>query len=167
MKTSKIEIEPTKNTLDAAMQLLRDKGGKWLARGAYASVYKMPDDSIAKIYDPINDVGYDRFLSFATKTRKFKHRVPIIHEILTIKSLHGLSTKIVFMERLKHKRGKAELMYVDDHTTISRYAFDDKEYFDMIRALDKIAGRNYHFDLHSENIMFRGEDWVVTDPFVW
>lgn len=170
-------------------RLTKELNIKRLGRGNYAHVFKHPThpDVVVKVFTA--DSGYERYLRFVKKNQRNKYVPRIIdHVRIPDKDVEGGWYNIVFMEKL------TRASYDDLHQEMSRWArlaglkhhdqFSTPEELDL-EDFEKLAyqtedrdlaavAREFltldndddeYFDLHDGNVMMRGNQLVIIDPY--
>lgn len=158
-------------TYDDLIKQLRQQGSRLVGRGLYAKVFSHPTNKKVVIKVAADDKGYGAYVKWALK-RQGNPLVPIIfdHKRLTIEDIIVTVTTI---EKLKPIQDR-----FFGHALASEFLFDEiEEALDERRYLYKLLPdysssvlkflyRNSDMlDLHSGNVMLRGKQLVITDPF--
>lgn len=142
-----------------------------IGEGLYSGVFARPEDNyVIKIFQ--EDPGYEKYLTYMSNNQTNPH-VPKIKG-KPVKFLKYY--KIVRLEKLDAaERGHKDLIhriqdYVLDHNNTASYAYLNREwisnnYPQLPEILDSIVQNKHMLDLHTGNIMFRGNVPVITDPY--
>lgn len=155
-----------------------------MGEGFFAIVFERPGGrDVYKLFTA-KDHGYLKYLQYVKANQHNPHVPKIYGGLMKLNmpmnssSFQGREWYIVRMEKLKNYAGQhpsLNLMkrYIDDYppdfnSDQELIEFRD-EYPELTEVLDWIA-RNRHkdgvnLDLHGQNVMMRGRDVVITDPF--
>lgn len=129
-------------------------GFEFCGEGSFGSVYKK-GNSVVKIF---SDRGYLLWMLFCAENQGNVFVPRLFSDIYFINSSNMM---FVFMEYLEHKSSKvteAEKIFRYDHVK-------ESDGVDIYSVAAEICSNNHIEDLHTENIMFREEQAVVTDPY--
>lgn len=143
-----------------------------VGHGYYAGVFAKPDDPyVIKIYD--FDPGYEQYLKYVIANQTNPHVPKLRGRPVRL----GNSIKIVRMEKLtpnttpdQEEIYKSIVSYIDDHTKHYQYALINQKNIEdkfpkLLPVLDELAENKEILDLGKQNIMFRGNIPVITDPY--
>ena len=136
-------------------------GFSFLGSGKYASVYGNPKYSyVIKVF--MRDSAYQRWLDFCLKNKDNKHVPKIKGKVIKI-SNDVFAIRLEKLTPLKQdlRRGDFGNAYHEWENDNS-YKSEDKDINDILEFFSK--NKNL-IDIHSENIMMRGNVDVVVDPF--
>jgi hypothetical protein len=148
---------------------------KKLGSGAFAIVYEGHDGFAYKI--SLTDMGDDAWLVYAKAAKRTKN--PLFPVILNLFTFEGeYCCKMEKLEKIKKTKttgnffGQLSKHFYDgkvkeafEHlNTFSTIEYND--YKKWSKKIDNILDENYgaELDLHSGNVMFRGNQLVITDP---
>jgi len=145
---------------------------KLVGHGYYAGVFAKPDDPyVIKIYD--NDPGYERYLKYIIANQTNPHVPKLRGRPVRL----GNSIRIVRMEKLipnttteQEEIYKSIINYIADHGKHYQYALINQKNIEnkfpkLLPLLDELAENKEILDLGKQNIMFRGNIPVITDPY--
>ena len=165
------------NTLYDFLQSLRQHGfdeEKLIGSGYYAMVFSRPADQfVLKIFE--NDPGYLHFLKFIKNSPsnihlpKIKGRPIRLNKRFTMIRIERLSTANESQRDYNYviKKYSRELEY-EILDSDNRYILK-AEYPALLDTIDtlyqSIKNTNINLDLHEENVLYRGNIPVITDPF--
>lgn len=155
---------------------LRKKKFRSYSTGAYAHVYthaKYPD-KVLKVLQDDSDDAYIDYLKFCSENQDSPF-VPKIHAIYIIQSdfyCYNEQYYAIVLEKLKHKRTKSfsnaldglmgELINLAE--IVSKENIPDSIFSFSLNLMDFIHRKNLEIDIHDENVMYRGDIPVITDP---
>lgn len=182
-------------TLNSYVKRLKKLGIKTLGRGQYADVFQhptMPDVVVKLLTD--NDPCYEAYVEFSRKTRN-KYTPKILDVVsadqaFDVKGKDDLGDlRLVFMEKLEplhYNRfidfgehvGKlagfksrfdieSALMDVETWIKVSKQKVDPDlaKLAKFLVKINKTGVKGSQLDLHDGNMMVRGTQVVITDPF--
>lgn len=169
-KTALPKPIPAQDTLAALAKRLREDGYKKVGSGAFAEVWAKGDVAIKVALD---DEGYDLWLEECLKNQDNPY-FPKIFDVKRFSKVKKVRTHsytwnatVVSMERLEQKEEKyqAEQLGTKYGWARSRkIKTKDKHERELFKALDRVESSRGWLDIHSENILFRGDQPVITDP---
>ena len=156
--------------------LKREGYRKYIAgEGFYAGVFANPDDpQVTKIFEK-SDTGYEKYLDYMMKNQNNPHVPKIAGKPFTYLKKY----RVVRMEKLRpydknsesdQKTYSALMSYISftkqkvDYIP-SNIKWLEKKYPQLDNLIDLLVENYANLDLHSKNIMFRGDVPVITDPF--
>lgn len=156
------------------------KGCRELGDGAFANVYQHPTSSKRVIKVATDDSAYSHYLRCILKHQNNPF-FPHIYSATQYVNHHDHRFLVVEMEKLEEDTPRAiwftELMWkgMDDHSSgyesyVSRQFKAKKlptnrmRHFDTAWSILQPLLKRYSEDLHEGNIMFRGNQPVITDP---
>ena len=165
------------DTLYEFSQSLRQNGfdgEKLIGAGYYAMVFARPSDQyVLKIFE--NDPGYLHFLKFVKNSSSNIHLPKIKGRPIRLNKRFTM----IRIERLEH----ANDSQLDYNYVIKQYSRELRrdildsdnryilkaEYPELLDTIDtlyqSIKNTNINLDLHEENVLYRGNIPVITDPF--
>ena len=140
-----------------------------LGSGAYANVYAISETKVLKVLKS-EDTGYSRFVE-TIKGRNNKH-LPVIYfsgiwagkQVFILERLQTTSSDPIISEK-GWNRGE-DVTYAM-FTTALRACVEDNPFITADKELREIASMKQEYswdDIHSANVMFRGNVPVITDP---
>lgn len=173
----KLSIDTSKNALALfRMSFLKNEGiEKRLGFGNYAYTYLGIDGFVYKMN--VTEEDADSWVHYAKESLKNSNPFfPIIYEIkiyddsycCKMERLEKIKTTIKddkfffnLDELIYSGKVKKAVEHLNTVTTV-----DYKTFQKWSRKIHKIISKekNIYLDIHSENIMQRGEQWVITDP---
>lgn len=124
--------------------------------GAFSEVF-VKDDVILKFF--FEDDAYLEWLKFCFEHQDNKYIPKLMSKVYDL----GDEKYAVFMETLQLNSSKA----LDCDVWKCRYLAANVEDDSLSVVVDKLKANSHMDDMHSENIMFRGEQPVVTDPWAY
>jgi hypothetical protein len=152
---------------------LRREGYKkyLIGEGLYAGVFARPGDSyVIKLFQ--QDPGYEKFLKYILVNQQNPHVPQIKGKPVTIQKYY----KIVRLEKLAKMSSDHHMdtynriiSYVSDYgksyaNTLNLYQLET-QYPQLIPLLQELSKNKYLLDLSKNNILFRGDVPVITDPY--
>jgi hypothetical protein len=145
-----------------------------IGSGFFSGVFARPQDNyVIKIFQ--NDKGYNKFLKYILQNQNNPH-IPKIkgkpitllkkYKIVRIEKLSPITTpeqeeifnKLYHYINRKYPNGKA------DNQSEIKYTIKNK-YPNIIPILEIMIDNKTILDFHKENMMFRGDTPVITDPY--
>ena len=165
----KRDAEKELKTVDSRNNYWRDNlteymnahGFKFLGKGKYASVYGNPKyPFVIKVF--MRDSAYQRWLDFCLKNKNNKHVPQIKGKVVKITN-NVMALRIERLTPLKgsyssEKFGSEFAKWERDNSYVS----DDSDINDILKHFSM---NKKLIDIHSENIMMRGDVDVVVDPY--
>jgi hypothetical protein len=140
---------------------LEDNGLEYLGSGCYAHVYAIDETRVLKILYSV-DEGYERFVR---KTRRSYN--PFLPRVLYSGNWGGL--RVFVLERLDLDEGSertmdfiAALEYMKNANGENRWLAPVNQ--DLHRLVAWLNDEDLMNDIHAGNIMWRGDQPVITDP---
>jgi hypothetical protein len=140
--------------------------------GAFAGVFAKPDDPyVIKIYDP--DPGYEKYLKYVVANQTNPHVPKLRGRPVRL----GSSIRIVRIEKLspvktpeQHDVYEKIRNYVDDFGKDYAYSIINQKIVDGMfpkigPLLQELSANKQILDLGKQNVMFRGDIPVITDPY--
>jgi hypothetical protein len=159
---------------------VKHSGYKNLGKGFFAYVFKNPKkpDEVIKFW--VNDPAYEKFVSYAEKHQDNPCLPKLKGKIKTISSFH--KRLVGFPEKIKYIRmellSKVEESYYNFaaiEKNVERYMKDPNSIrvpdpiLELVQTLADISKTlnisTDEFDVNNTNIMMRGKQFVITDPF--
>jgi hypothetical protein len=176
-------------TVQQYIDRLKELGIKSLGDGSFAEVFQhptMPNVVVKLLYE--DDPGYLKYLKFCQGKGKGNPYCPKILQVVQAKDAFDITTRIgenlpnlhlVFMEKLKpiNNTQYASFVALLHKSSGMRLSPEDRElWFHLSRQIiDKdlaVVARFIYatsakedLDMHTGNVMKRGTQWVITDPF--
>lgn len=157
--------------LDAFNKFLTDNGFKKLGTGSFGTVFESPNYPwVFKLF--YNDPAYFKFFEFARANQSNPY-------LPTIKGKYIRLNKGVYVIRLEklEKLGYNSprefpaldhllniITAADFKREMAQVKKIDPKLADTIGQISKLLGNDFEFDLHSGNLMKRGNQLVITDP---
>lgn len=145
---------------------------KLVGHGYYAGVFAKPDDPyVIKVFD--NDPGYEKYLKYVVANQTNPH----------VPKLRGRpvrfdgSIRVVRMEKLipittpeQEEIYKSIVSYIADFNKNYQYALINQKNIEnkfpkLLPVLGELAENKEILDIGKQNIMFRGNIPVITDPY--
>lgn len=169
-KTALPEPMKAKGTLAGLKKRLEKGGYSVTGEGFFATVWTK-DDVAIKV--AIGDIGYDTWLEECLKNQgnPYFPKIFDVKRFTDVKrertSVTKLDVTVVSMERLEKKEDKyqAEQLGTKYGRARSRkIKTNDKHERELFKALNRVESSRGWLDIHSENILFRGDQPVITDP---
>ena len=186
MKLNELNLDGYKhiknNDWDYSRQLidwLKSKNFKLLGEGSYSSVFQSPTENfVVKVNKGYIDQGFLKFVDFCHKNKGNLH-LPKIGEIKKFDKFY-----IVFIEKLESNNGEHDnddialdieklVLMSDSYEKVMK---DIKSFYseDIVKQIiecadilkDFLKNKKLFVDLHGENIMWRGNILVITDPVI-
>lgn len=174
------------NTREEYERVLKNAGFCHIGGGLYAEVYGLPGaDWVVKATR--GDIAYTKFLHFVRQLpcELFPH----IYDHFEIGTENGYFWTVTVLEKLENLRtrqdantlanvahytasmsmSKGEYFWWGDKPDTSVLSGDFQAACELLgeyaAEVNQTAKRGINLDLHSGNIMLRGEQMVITDPF--
>lgn len=171
---------------------LKKLGIKQLGNGKFGAVFQHPSEpnTVVKLLTA-HDPGYMAYIKFCQKNKKNKY-CPKIKQVVDAASMFDTANakdmadlQLVFMEKLaplpynsyidfgdhvckvskvKITNTEAALMDVETWKKAAKQT-KDLDLAKLAKFIVKTIGPKAHLDMHDENMMMRGTQAVVTDPF--
>jgi hypothetical protein len=163
-----------------ALASFKKRGIRMLDGGAYATVFSAPKSNtvfkLGKDGDP-----YFNFVKELAKLERHNPYLPRIHKVTVFKLSASDFSYVVEMERLDPwRRGTHYLdpYFLDSNIYKNEERFKSawREEFggtpsrhllraiDLIKRAKKRYGSGADYDFHGDNVMMRGNQFVITDP---
>ena len=148
---------------------LRDKGWEPAGTGSYAKVYAK-GNRVIKI--AIGDDAYDCFLSYVLANQNNPY-LPKIYKVERFIANHGSTYTVVEMEKLSpiyQSRNRNQIREVtqmeEDFFYTHKYVWKKSKAYAFVAALMDYLREyvGHRPDLHTGNVMMRGNQLVITDP---
>lgn len=135
-------------------------GFTWIGSGCSAEVYAK-DDVVLKVFE--SDGGYMRWLDFCYENQDNPYVPKLFSKIYRAA---GSDHFAVFMEMLDLDMLRASDcdVYIQCSENHDVYP-EGKEPEGFVSVASELSANTFMDDLHDENIMFRGDQPVVTDPW--
>lgn len=183
-KVERYSIDWLDDPFDVALEMVKFQHPKieLLSYGAYAQVYGCK--RLKHVYKVSRrDKAYEEFIQRIEG--KSNPLFPVVHGARILRHKLEASVCVVAMEKLKPLRGKAARAFdrIFENSPLSENAWPD-DLYNLISEVCSITGRvdkaavrdavdvltDVHsytgcvLDLHSDNVMLRGNQLVLTDP---
>jgi len=138
--------------------LMSKHGFTRVGSGKYASVFKNTQYKyVVKVF--MKDAAYFKWLEFVLKNRNNPYVPKIKGKVIKITPMFYA----IRMEPLAPYKGSSEFMtHYSKWSRDPSYKSGDKDIDDILQYFKKYKGL---LDLHGENVMLRGNQLVVIDPF--
>lgn len=150
------EIAQQINEYPNSLVDIEDIGYRFVGDGAYANVFvSNSGDHVVKIFR--YDRAYMKWLNFCYKNQHNPYVPKLMSNVYKLVDDYYA----VFMEVLKTDYDK---IYENDLWKCVVLSKDPKDEFQSV-LYNEISSNSHLEDLHSGNILFRGETAVVTDPY--
>ena len=139
--------------------LERDFGVEYLGGGCYAHVFALDDKRVLKVIKSV-DEGYERFIKKAR--RSWSPWMPRIHY-----SGKWGTCRVFVLERLEMNADRSEplcgaINFMIEHDFNNEWLVCPNQ--ELIKIIEYLQEDDCCNDIHSGNIMWRGEQPVITDP---
>lgn len=171
---------------------LKKLGIKQLGGGKFGAVFQHPGEpnTVVKLLTR-SDPGYMAYIKFCQKNKRNKY-VPKIKKIVDaadtfdVEGAEDMSElQLVFMEKLeplhynayidfgehickvskvKERNIEVALMDIDTWKAAAKQT-KDLDLAKLAKFIVKTVGPKAHLDMHDENMMARGQQAIITDPF--
>ena len=171
-----VKDKPLYRSLDEWKSIMNDYGFKHLGTGSYGSAYEHPNYPwVFKIFK--GDTSYIKYFNYAKRNQNNPNIPRIKGSYIRI----GNDAYVVRLEKLQEISGEQykklekiinHILYIVDMTKDNQpLEKEDKQIIQMYPGLYKIYSdvsnfENSYVDIHSGNIMMRGDVPVIIDPVV-